>query len=237
MRNFIFITLILSSYISFGGPFANAGKTKYVKIERKQKSKPDISNSSNAGLEKTKNNLKKVVSRIESAILTLNPKLKKDYANKLAIITAINARKYRIDPRLMLSIMNTESSFNQNAVSSTNDVSIAQINLNVWTPSFFKKTTGQSLDVSRLKKDESYAISRMCLILNYYKNEFPNDKAWYARYHSSTPKHKSNYNYKLVKSAKKIKHYGNNLLKEMPTLSEIKVALQYDRSMAAMNKK
>lgn len=178
----------------------------------------------------------RVISRIERAILTLNPKLNKKYAKKLSIIVAINSRKYNLDPRLLISIMNTESSFNQKAVSSTNDISIAQINLAVWTPSFFKKKTGKDLDVKKLKEDEAYAISRMCLILLFYKNEFPTDKTWYARYHSGTPKYKRLYLHKLYKNAKKIEPIGKNLLAGMPTLSEIKYAYSAEREVATFLK-
>jgi hypothetical protein len=177
---------------------------------------------------KTKYEFKKAASRIEKAILTLNPSVNPKKARRLSAIVAINSVKYKIDPRIMLSILNVESSFDQSAVSSTNDISIAQINLNVWTPSFFKNKTGKPLDVKRLKRDEAYAISRMCLILNYYKGKFPNDKFWYARYHSSTPKFKSAYLSKLIKSVKKIKFLGSDIIKDIPKFSDLKIAFNKD---------
>jgi hypothetical protein len=175
-----------------------------------------------------KNDFKRVIFRIERAILTLNPSIQKNKARRLSAIVAINSVKYKIDPRIILSVLNVESAFNQSAVSETNDISIAQINLNVWTPAFFKEKTGKGLDVKRLKKDEAYAISRMCLILKYYKQKFPNDKFWYARYHSSTPKFKSAYISRLIKNVKKIKHLGSNLVKDMPKISDLRLALNND---------
>lgn len=175
-----------------------------------------------------KDNFKKVIYRLEKAILTLKPSIDRPKAKRLSAIIAVNSVKYKIDPRIILSVLNTESSFNQNAVSYTNDISIAQINLKVWTPKFFKEKTGRNLVVSRLKKDEAYAISRMCLILSYYKEKFPNDRFWFARYHSSTPKYKSIYLSKLMKNIKKIRHLGSNLVKEMPNISELRIALNND---------
>jgi soluble lytic murein transglycosylase-like protein len=137
---------------------------------------------------------------LESVILTFNPKISKDYAKKLAKIAKENAVKHNLDPHLILSILNTESSFNQRAISSTNDISIAQINTSVWTPEYFKKVTGESINQSKLLKDEAYAVSRMCLILKHYKKRYPKDKNWFARYHSGTPVHKERYSNKVKNS-------------------------------------
>lgn len=152
------------------------------------------------------------IKTIELAISGFNPKLDKKYVRKLAKIAHNNARKYNLDASLLISILNTESSFNQKAISSTNDISIAQINLSVWTPDYFKRVTKQPLNVSSLKSDEAYAISRMCLILNYYKKRYPNDRKWYARYHSGTPEHKNKYSIKIEKSLNKVYAFSGNQL-------------------------
>jgi hypothetical protein len=137
---------------------------------------------------------------LEMRITKLNPKINKDRAKRLSRSIKKYASINGLDPVLIASILMTESSFNQAAESKTNDVSIAQINLSVWTPLNFKKATGEDLNHSRLRSDENYAISSMCKILKYYKKSYPKDKEWFARYHSSTLKLKEVY-------AKKIRNY------------------------------
>lgn len=162
------------------------------------------------------------ISRFESAILKLNNRLTHKQATRLATLIAIESKKNGLDPRIVLAILNTESSFNQKAVSSTGDLSIAQMNPKVWTPKMFQSRTGQTIEWSRVKKDEAYAISRMVLILSWLKNSFSkHDKWWFARYHSATPEFKNIYIVKLTKNFKILKPFGRNLLRDMPTVKSI----------------
>jgi soluble lytic murein transglycosylase-like protein len=164
----------------------------------------------------------KTVVKFETAIMKLNNNIDQKEATRLATIIAIESKKENIDPRIVLAILNTESSFNQAAVSLTGDISIAQINPRVWSVQRFKKKIGRDLNHKRLRKDEAYAISRMCLILSYLKKTFATkDKWWFARYHSSTPVYKSEYIGQLMISFRKLKPFGNTLLKDMPSLEHI----------------
>jgi hypothetical protein len=165
----------------------------------------------------------KTIAKFETAIIRLNHKLDKKEATRLATIIAIESKKENIDPRIILAILDRESSFNQDAVNPVSgDISIAQINPRVWTPTRFKDKIGHEMNHKRLKKDEAYAISRMCLILSYLKRTFGHkDKWWFARYHSSTPGFKNEYIGQLMISLRKLKPFGNTLLKDMPSLADI----------------
>ena len=164
----------------------------------------------------------KTVHKVEKAVLKLNKKVTPKKATRIATLVAVEAKRHRQDPRLILSILNVESGFNQNAVSKTHDISIAQINPKKWTPSFFKEKTGADLDLKRLKKDEAYAISRMCFILDYLKANYgEKDRWWFARYHSATPKHKREYLRLLAANYKLLKYMDRDLLQEMPSLEDL----------------
>ena len=153
---------------------------------------------------------RKTLNQIELAISAFNPKLDRDYVKKIAVATQVRANEHKLDPMLLVSIINAESSFNQSALSSTNDISIVQINPSVWTPEYFKKVTGENLNLKKLKTDEAYAIARMCLILSYYKKNYPNDKKWFARYHSGNQRHKNKYALKIEKGLSKIYALSHN---------------------------
>lgn len=160
-----------------------------------------------------------------SSILSGEMKLKKDKSERLATIIAFSAKKYEIDPRIMIAIMKVESNFNQNAVNLVScertkqtkcgDYSIAQINYEVWSKAF-PKMGRKPLDLQRLKTDETYAIFRMGEILNILKSQYPQDKLWFARYHSSTPEHKKRYTNVLKKELRKVIALGPNLMKSFP---------------------
>jgi hypothetical protein len=170
----------------------------------------------------SKNNFVKTIAKFESAILKLNKRLKPAKATRLATLIAIESKKSKLDPRLLLAILSTESSFHQEVVSPTHDISIAQINLKSWSPKKFKERTGYDLDPKRLKKEEAYAISRMCLILLYLKDNYgDSDKWWFARYHSATPQYKKDYIRQLTARFKILKPFGNTLLKDMPPIEHL----------------
>lgn len=181
---------------------------------------------------KTKERLLLTIKKVEKAITILNPKINKKKATRLATLVSIESKKNKIDPRVILAILNTESSFNQNAINKNNngtkDISIAQINSKAWNPIDFERRTGSSLDLKRLEQDEAYAISRMSLILSHLKENFSkSDKWWFARYHSSTPEYKDAYLKKLVQNFKLLKPFGKNLLKDMPEIHHIKKLKQF----------
>ena len=103
------------------------------------------------------------------------------------------SQERQVDYLLFLSIMKVETTtFNQDAVSSSGDLSIAQIKPEVWQDEF-ARLGKEPLDVARLKKDPSYAIDRMGEILELQNKYKEKDPYWYARYHSKTPSRKIKY--------------------------------------------
>jgi hypothetical protein len=118
----------------------------------------------------------------------------------------------KIDFRILLGILKTESDFSQNTVSSTGDFSLAQINYRIWSDEF-KKVKNIKLNKDKLKKDIDYSISMMTEILNILEKRHPNDPLWYARYHSSTPSLKIKYAGKVdsVVNSIKLEEYSFNL--------------------------
>lgn len=96
-----------------------------------------------------------------------------------------------IDYRILTSIIMQESKFDQGATSSSGDVAMAQINYEIWKPEFDKK--GLALDKEQLKKDETYALWAMGVVLSTIKDRHGSDPYWYARYHSNTKSRKAEY--------------------------------------------
>jgi soluble lytic murein transglycosylase-like protein len=107
------------------------------------------------------------------------------------------AQKYNVDPKIVLSIIDTESDFREGMVSYTGDVSLVQINPKIWNREFARMKK-PLLSSSKLKKDEAYAIEKMCEILSILKNRYSDaDAKWFARYHSRTKKFKNLYSAKV----------------------------------------
>jgi hypothetical protein len=170
----------------------------------------------------------RVVSTVNKAVLALNPRVNSDNdttrATRVATYIAVKAKQHNLDPRILLAILSVESSFDQTAVSDTGDVSIAQINTKVWVRGM-RVLLKSSLDVPRLKRDEIYAIGKMCQILSWLKMKHKSsDKWWFARYHSSTHIYKQRYIKQLTAAFKKIQYLGPDLLKGMPPLEKLKFA-------------
>jgi hypothetical protein len=120
-------------------------------------------------------------------------------ANRIRIASSIGkiAQKHHIDPKLMIAIIGTESDFSNSKISSTGDLSMAQINTEIWNKEFSRLGL-EKLNKSRLKKDEVYALNKMAEILTILKNRHAkNDKYWFARYHSHTKKFKNVYQSKV----------------------------------------
>jgi hypothetical protein len=177
------------------------------------------------------------VSRFESAIQKLNKNIDKKNATRLGTLIAIESKKTKIDPRIFLAIINTESSFNQKAFNKNKDkftgkvnsvdVSLAQINSKAWSEKSFKFRTGKNLDSKKLKENDSYAIWAMGEILIHFKKENMKfnpkhrDKWWFANYHSYTPQYKKQYISSLMRSFRQLKPFGRNLLRDMPELNQL----------------
>lgn len=113
---------------------------------------------------------------------------------------------HKIDYRMVLALLMTESSMNQKAVSTTGDLGIGQINYDIWQEEFLRLKKAP-LDKAKLKKDTDYAIKRTVEILSLLKNS--KDKKWIAKYHSKTPKFKNAYFTRLSKHLTKLKQADN----------------------------
>jgi hypothetical protein len=135
--------------------------------------------------------------QIAKMIGKVKPKMKVDDRTRIAYLLNNVAKKYNMDPRLMIAIIDTESDFSNNKVSSTGDLSFAQINPDVWNKEFARLGL-EKLNTAKLKKDEVYALNKMAEILTILKTRHAKkDKNWYARYHSHTKKFKNQYKTKL----------------------------------------
>lgn len=148
----------------------------------------------------------KVVDAVENKIEVLAPHLGAKAKRRIAALVSAESLRTGISAAIMLAILKTESDFNQTAVSSTNDLSIAQINPRVWGKGDrFFKITKKHLNVARLKRDDAYAIYCMSEILRFLKAKHSkNDKWWFARYHSANPVYKEPYKRKLKFHLQKI---------------------------------
>ncbi len=133
----------------------------------------------------------KVISKMIKAV---QPQMSLNKRNQIALKLYKASRKFSVDPKIMIAIISTESSFRNNVVSSTGDISLAQINTVVWDKEFTRLGLGK-IDIKLLKKDEAYALNKMGKILSILKERHAKkDKQWYARYHSKTKVHKDRYN-------------------------------------------
>ncbi len=142
--------------------------------------------------------------RIEKMINVVEPALEKENANKIAKLIHYTSKRYNIDPKIIVSIIDTESDFRHHKVSSTGDLSLVQINPKVWNAEFKRLGLGE-LDIQQLKKSEPYALIKMGQILNDLKTKYAHkDERWFARYHSRTKKFKTTYANKVELRMRKI---------------------------------
>lgn len=141
---------------------------------------------------------------ISKMIKIVQPDLKKVNRNRIAKSIYLITKNYKVDPKLMVAIIGTESSFVNSKISETGDLSIAQINTRVWNKEF-NRLGISSLDPKLLKRDEAYALKEMAVILNIIKaRHAKTDHKWFARYHSHTKKYKDRYVIKVEKRMKMI---------------------------------
>lgn len=125
---------------------------------------------------------------------------KKDVAGKIHQVF----KKHKIAPQIVVAIIDTESSFVQDAVSTSGDLSMAQVNAEVWNKEF-QRMNLEMIDVERLKTDEVYSLEIMAQILDILKTRYEKkDRRWYARYHSKTQKYKRAYLAKLESRMKRL---------------------------------
>jgi soluble lytic murein transglycosylase-like protein len=134
---------------------------------------------------------------IAKMIAKIQPELTQGGRNRIARSLYKVAKNHHLDPRLMIAIIGTESSFANSKISTSGDLSMAQINPQVWNREFSRLGL-EKLNRLRLKKDELYALNKMADILSILKTRHEkNDKDWFARYHSQTAKLKNEYRSKV----------------------------------------
>jgi hypothetical protein len=141
---------------------------------------------------------------IARMIRVVQPDLTDTNRNRIASSLYSATKKYKIDPKLMIAIIGTESDFVNSKVSVSGDLSLAQINTEVWNKEFNRLGLDQ-LNRKKLVKDEAYALGKMAIILNIIKaRHSKKDVRWFARYHSHTKKFKDLYSVKVEKRMRMI---------------------------------
>jgi len=142
--------------------------------------------------------------KVAKMISTIKPKLCAKKTITIAANLNVMAKRFKIDPKIIIAIIDTESDFDNSKISSTGDLSLAQINLDVWNKEL-KRLKLPEINQARVKTDEKYALNQMGLILSILKKRHAkNDKNWFARYHSQTPKYKMTYLSKVELRMRKI---------------------------------
>lgn len=142
---------------------------------------------------------------IAKMISALKPKFNKQKKYLLANKIQKVSKEFKLEPQIIVAIIDAESEFDQSKVSETGDLSLAQINPDVWNEEF-KRLNLEELDVERLKTDAEYSLKMMGKILSHLKKNYGHkDKKWYGRYHSKNKKYKDIYLSKLNHRLKKMR--------------------------------
>ncbi len=141
---------------------------------------------------------------IAKMIGRIQPELHTSTKDRLAQCLYRITMQYRIDPKLMIAIIGTESDFVNEKISTTGDLSLAQINVSIWNKEF-ERLGFKKINSKLLKKNEAYALNKMAIILTILKDRHEKiDRIWFARYHSQTKKFKYRYSLKIEKRMRMI---------------------------------
>lgn len=134
---------------------------------------------------------------ISKMISVLKPEFSLAKRNDVAAKIHHAFKNYKIEPQIIVAIIDAESDFNHSLVSSTGDLSLAQVNVDIWNKEFSRMNLNL-IEPEKLKADEAYSLEVMAQILSILKSRYEKkDRRWYARYHSKTKKHKREYLTKL----------------------------------------
>ena len=134
---------------------------------------------------------------IANMINVVRPELNEEDRDTIAGQISEALKKHKIEPQIIVSIIDTESNFKSDKVSSTGDISVAQINVEVWNKEFIRMNLPLMIK-EQIESNQEYALLKMAEILNIIKQRYEKiDRRWYARYHSNTHRHKSDYLHKL----------------------------------------
>ncbi|MBY0414309.1 MAG: transglycosylase SLT domain-containing protein [Bdellovibrionales bacterium] len=134
------------------------------------------------------------VTYIGQMIETVQPELDAESKDRIATNISDAIKKHKVEPQIIIALIDTESNFKYDKISSTGDLSLAQINVDVWNTEF-KRMKEPLIDKEKLvSQDQAYAMEMMAKILHTLKSRYSKkDRRWYARYHSNTSKYKLNY--------------------------------------------
>lgn len=131
---------------------------------------------------------------ISHMISIVQPELEVNARNKIANDIHHAIKKYKVEPQIVVSLIDTESNFSYSKISTTGDLSLGQLNVEVWNKEF-KRMKLPLIDKTKLvTEDQAYAMEKMAQILSIIKKRYAKkDRRWYARYHSNTKKYKMDY--------------------------------------------
>lgn len=131
---------------------------------------------------------------IAQMISIVQPELDHNIRNQVALDISRAITKFSVEPQIMVALIDTESNFQYSKVSTTGDLSIAQVNVDVWNKEFTRLKMPMIKKKDLVKKDQQYAMNVMAQILKILKARHgKSDRRWYARYHSNTTKYKMDY--------------------------------------------
>lgn len=134
---------------------------------------------------------------IANMISIVQPELDDQERDTIATQISKALSKYKVEPQIIVAIIDTESDFKSDKISSTGDLSLAQINVEVWNKEFVRMKL-KPMSKEKIKADQGYALMKMAEILSIIKKRYEKkDRRWYARYHSNTHNHKKDYLHKL----------------------------------------
>ena len=151
---------------------------------------------------------------IANMISVVQPELDAELRATFANYISKAMKTYNLEPQIIVAIIDTESNFKADKVSNTGDLSLAQINVEVWNKEFIRMKIKPMIK-EKIKTNQQYALMKMGKILSIIRSRYgKNDRHWYARYHSNTLKFKKDYLYKLEIRLKQIaisKFINNNI--------------------------
>jgi hypothetical protein len=131
---------------------------------------------------------------ISEMIFIVQPELESNLRNKFAKSIYLAVKKYKVEPQIMVALIDTESNFKYQTVSTTGDLSLGQLNVDVWNIEFKRLKLPLINKDLLINADQTYALEKMALILEILKaRHAKKDRRWYARYHSNTNKYKMDY--------------------------------------------
>lgn len=149
------------------------------------------------------------VLQIQETTEFLQPALKKSPEESRELAVAIDAEslRYGIEWKLLLSILNQESSLRKdpqgclrNKASCTGDYGIGQVRKGIWD-----RAEGMRFDGRLLLTSYAYAVAASAKVLNEYKKQYSRKELdWFTRYHSNKPEFRNDYMHRLNASYSRI---------------------------------